>query len=100
MKVLRNEKVGMLLNGSYKVGSINNITYNELCNILGKPTYSLPSGDGKTQVEWVIEINDNVFSIYDWKTYDKKFTINELKIWSIGGTTDPKELINYINERK
>jgi hypothetical protein len=89
-----------LLIGSYFVGNINDITYKDLLRILGEPTYNEPSGDNKTQVEWNLKFNNEVYSIYDWKTYNKEYTLNELNHWNIGGKTDPTNLIDYINERK
>ena len=35
--------------------------YSQLVNFLGDPTINEPSGDNKTQVEWVVEFNDELF---------------------------------------
>jgi hypothetical protein len=98
--VLKEKQVGTLLDGTYNVGSIDNITYKDLFRILGEPTYNKPSGDNKTQVEWNLNFNNEVYSIYDWKTYNREYTLNNLDHWNIGGRTDPSGLIDYINERK
>lgn len=83
-------------NGTHKVGSLNNITYSELVEILGEPTFDEPTWDEKTQVEWIVEYNNVLYTLYDWKTFDDEYTKNELTVWSIGGKTDPTELIEYI----
>ena len=48
-------------NGTYKVGSLNNITYSELVEILGEPTFDEPTWDEKTQVEWIVEYNNVLY---------------------------------------
>ena len=83
MKKLMKHEVGSLTNGTYKTNTLSGVTYYELFNILGQPTYDHPSEDNKTQVEWVIEWEDEVYTIYDWKTYNREYTINELNTWSI-----------------
>tara|TARA_B100000424_G_scaffold197042_1_gene154334 strand:- start:415 stop:780 length:366 start_codon:yes stop_codon:yes gene_type:complete len=78
--------------GSWKVGTLNDVTYAELVDIFGKPTYPRESGDFKVQVEWAIEVNDGdrvyTLRIYDWKTYDRSYTMSRLNTWSIGGNNE------------
>ena len=35
-----------------------NATYQELIDALGEPTFNEESGDGKTQVEWIVTFED------------------------------------------
>lgn len=81
--------------GTYLVGRLN-LKYSELVNLLGYPTYQNPSGDNKVQKEWVVEFDDQIFTIYDWKTYDVNYTVNQLDTFNIGGTSDSTELIEYL----
>ena len=92
--------------GGHKVGNLFGITYNQLVDILGEPTIDKASGDNKTQVEWILDFDNDLgpelFTIYDWKTYSKYETKNTLDVWSIGGT-DPgiaDELKEYIYKLK
>lgn len=75
-------------------------TYNELVELLGEPTY-LPedSGDGKVNFEWVVEFNDEIFTIYDWKTYDPEYSMNELDQWNIGGKTYCGDFSDFIESK-
>ena len=73
----------------HKVESLNGVRYKELVEVLGQPTYDYPSGDDKVQKEWVVKFGDKQFTIYDWKTYDAGYTMNELDVWSVGGTENP-----------
>ena len=86
-KLKANELDNVNLSG-YKVGELNGFTYKQIKKALCKPTFK-PSNscDGKVQYEWVVLYEDKVFRVYDWKTYDKKYTKKSLTTWSIGGTS-------------
>ena len=86
--------------GTYNVGTINNITYGELVEVLGDPTFPRMSDDEKVQKEWVLEYNGNVFTIYDWKTYSEQYTMEELTNWNVGGKTSAFDFIDYIEKKK
>lgn len=75
-------------------------TYHKLVELLGEPTY-LPkdSGDGKVNFEWVVKFNGEIFTIYDWKTYDPEYSMYELDRWNIGGKTYYGEFIDYIESK-
>tara|TARA_R110002012_G_scaffold248540_1_gene424867 strand:- start:9396 stop:9791 length:396 start_codon:yes stop_codon:yes gene_type:complete len=81
---------------SSKQGSIKDVTYFELENLLGEPTYPNQSADEKVQKEWVIEFTPSsplqedpyLLRIYDWKTYSLWDTTNVLRTWSIGGENE------------
>jgi len=73
------------VNGTFLVGKLENYSYDALVDTLGEPTFNEPSGDGKTQVEWVVKFDDQIFTIYDWKTFDRDFTLNQLDVWHVGG---------------
>ena len=57
IKVIKKESADGCTNGTYKVGSLTGVSYWDLKN----------------------------FTIYDWKTYDERYTVEELRTWSIGG---------------
>ena len=86
--------------GTYKVGSLHGYYYNDLILAFGAPTYSQDdSGDGKVQFEWVFNFNNNIYTLYDWKTYSENYTKNDLTTWSIGGKTEPAEFIFAITDK-
>ena len=92
MEVIYNSELAYdATNGTYKVGSLVGVSYWDLKYALGSPTFVEASGDDKIQKEWVINYNGETFTIYDWKTFDEEYTVCELKLWSIGGKTDPYE---------
>ena len=98
MKVLNQEEVGNKTNGSSLKGYIS-ITYPQLVSILGEPTYPTESGDGKVQKEWVVEFEGNVFTIYDWKTFDEDYTMNELYEFHVGGETNANNFIEALEDK-
>ena len=51
--------------GTSLVGYIKT-TYDELVSKFGKPNYG-PSGDAKVRSEWILEVDGEVCTIYDWK---------------------------------
>lgn len=86
-----------LTDGTHKVGGLVGVKYDDLLELLGEPTYFPEhSGDGKVQFEWVLFYDNQVFTIYDWKTYSEEYTKNELDVWSVGGNSDPRWLIDEL----
>ena len=74
--------------GTHKIASLERVTYDDLVRLYGEPSilhYRDPDSDGKIQVEWVFEFLGQPYTIYDWKTYDRDYTLQELTTWSIGG---------------
>lgn len=74
-------------------------TYKRLVEVLGPPTFSEASLDDKTQVEWVVKFGNSYFTIYDWKTYDREYTMNELQIFHVGGKSDALYFINELENK-
>lgn len=73
------------IGGTSLKGYLKGVRYYELVQLFGEPTFDEASGDEKVQVEWVVRYNENYFTIYDWKTYNREYAINELTTWNIGG---------------
>lgn len=81
---------------SSKQGSINDVTYFELENLLGQATYPNASFDEKVQKEWVIEFTPlsplgeepYLFRLYDWKSNSWREATTSNRTWSIGGEKD------------
>lgn len=98
VRVIHNEQEAYRLrNGSFRVGEINR-TYMDLVTGLGIPTFNEESPDGKVQVEWVCVFKGNVFTIYDWKTYDREFTEWDLQQFHIGGkSVRGYEVTEFVN---
>jgi hypothetical protein len=93
-----------LIHMSSLKGYITEIFYSDLVNFLGEPTFSDTSGDSKVNKEWVVKFKneygkENIFTIYDWKTYDVNYTINELKTWNVGGHTSAFDFIDFIETK-
>jgi hypothetical protein len=85
--------------GTSLKGYLHNTTYAQLIEAFGQPTYTPEdSGDGKVNFEWIFEFNGEIFTVYDWKTYNVQYTINELTTWNIGGKTSYVDFSNYIEE--
>ena len=78
-------------------GTTFKATPNQLINSLGEIDYE-GSGDDKTSMEWVRELDSaEVITIYDWK-YRRKIGMDEEIEWNIGGrnksaTEEAKEKI-------
>ena len=69
--------------------------YKQLVITFGEPTFSKVSNDGKIQKEWVFErISDGeVFTIYDWKTYDEDYTMTMNQNWNVGSRVYAGEFV-------
>ena len=95
---LNQEEALEVIGGSSLKGYLHNIKYSQLIRTLGQPTFDQESGDGKVQFEWVFKFNGEIFTIYDWKTYDIEYSINELTTWNVGGKTYAGEFTDYIEK--
>jgi hypothetical protein len=94
VKVFNSENVPST-DGSGLAGYLKT-TYNKLTNTLGEPTWNSPSGDDKVQVEWVVEYGGELYSIYDWKTFDRHYTENTLDTFNVGSKVNANEFIDYL----
>jgi len=86
-------------NGTHYLTTIDT-KYRDLLGKLGAPTFEPEdSGDGKVMYEWVFYNDDEVFTIYDWKTYDEEYTKYEYTDWHVGGVGKPDKFVDWIYER-
>lgn len=97
-KVLSFQDGDNAAHGTSLQGYING-TYSQLLEVLGKPTYEETSGDGKVNFEWVIEFNGEIFTVYDWKTFSREYTENELTEFNVGGTTSAADFIQEVESQ-
>ena len=89
--------------GTSLKGYLHNTTYAQLIEAFGQPTYSQESGDGKVQFEWIFEFNGEIFTLYDWKTYDESYTLEEYDRWHVGAKVysgDFEDLIEQLVNKK
>lgn len=97
---LSKEEVGIKHNGTSLSGYLPEVRYSDLVKAFGEPTFLEPSGDNKIQKEWVFEDEDgNTFTVYDYKTYDEFFTMNENTDWHVGSKVPAHEFIHWATER-
>jgi hypothetical protein len=87
IKVIRNEQEALRLLGGTSLAGYVNSDYMGLELALGELVFDTESGDGKVQVEWVVQFKGNLFTIYDWKTYDREFTEWKLREFNVGSKT-------------
>jgi hypothetical protein len=83
--------------GTSLSGYLDNVTYSNLCEAFGEPTCTPEdSGDGKVNFEWIFEFDGEIFTVYDWKTYDPEYTKNQLTRWNVGSKYSCTEFVPYI----
>ena len=78
--------------GTWKIGSLTGLFFKDLVHKLGHPSV-IGSGDDKVQVEWIMKYKGEIFTIYDWKTYDPEYTEYELYTWSVGGNDSSASMV-------
>jgi len=94
----RTREDGFVSGTSFK-GYLHNTRYSDLVEAFGEPTWGPDDcGDGKVHFEWNFDFDGEVFTLYDWKTYDIEYTINELTTWNIGGKSYYGEFSDHIEE--
>ena len=97
---------------SLKGHLVYGITYNDLVDYLGNPTFE-GSGDGKVNFEWVIDFefegSIKTFTIYDWKTESAEWSILNTgskeqaeewygSRWHIGGKDYAGDFIDFLEK--
>ena len=99
VKVLKAEEAR--INGTSLKGYLEDVNYLDLITGLGEPTFDEASGDGKVQVEWVCKFEGKIFTIYDWKTFDREFTEHSLTRFNVGSKdVSALEVADFINFAK
>lgn len=96
MKIFK-ENEDFSTNGTSYSGCIT-ATYNQLIKTLGEPTFDTPSGDNKVQKEWVVEFEENIYTVYDWKTYDVDYTMNLLNEFNVGSKVNAEKFIESLTK--
>ena len=99
MRTLRNQDFASNQICGTSLKGYTKATYKQLVAALGEPTFSDASADDKTQVEWVVKFRNNYFTIYDWKTYDREYTMNELQIFHVGSKVDAFDFIVKLEDK-
>ena len=99
MRTLRNQNIAATHTDGTSLKGYTKATYKRLVEVLGPPTFGEASFDDKTQVEWVVKFKDNYFTIYDWKTYDREYTMNELQVFHVGSKVDALYFINELENK-
>ena len=91
------------INGTHLVDHLTGVTYNDLVNTFGEPTFSTEDdGDGKINYEWVFKFGNEIFTVYDWKVYaDYARHImgraGEMQ-FHVGGKTNASAFVRYIQK--
>lgn len=99
MKTLRDQYFASNQTCGTSLKGYINATYKQLVAALGEPTFNTPSGDDKTQVEWVVKFRNKYYTAYDWKTYDREYTLNELTVFHVGSKVDALDFINALETK-
>ena len=99
IRKIKNPKAASTLSGgTYLVSHINGVTYSQIVEKFGLPTYPEGSDDGKVNFEWVFIYKGNVFTLYDWKTYNSEYSKIALTRWNIGGKSYAGDFVEELEE--
>ena len=98
MKVIRDLELACDISTGTSLSGYIDITYKQLVETLGEPTFDDASGDDKVQKEWVVEFEGNIYTIYDWKTYDVDYTMNELDKFNVGSKGNARKFIESLTK--
>lgn len=66
--------------------------YATLVKVFGEPSKA-PYGDGKVQAEWVVFVEDILYTIYDYKAEKHAKYVTD---WHIGGRHGSAKLAEYL----
>lgn len=92
-----------VIHGTYLVDHLAGVTYKDLVNTFGEPTFSTEDdGDGKINFEWVFKFGKDIFTVYDWKVYPDYARhimgrVGEMQ-FHVGGKTNASAFVRYIQK--
>lgn len=93
-----------LANGTCLAGKLDGITYMDMENSFGDPTFDLQdSSDGKVAFEWVFETQDEeIFTVYSWKV-SEEHALTSLGLpgeaqFHVGGNTGASNFIDSLTK--
>ena len=83
-------------NDTKRIGTLKYVTYDDLVRYLGEPTLPDPSDDDRVQVEWIFNLDGEGYTVYDYKSPSRDYTLQERDTWCIGGTERSLEFLEYL----
>lgn len=102
--LIRNKKQALnVIHGTYLVDRLVGITYKDLINAFGEPTFSTEDdGDGKINFEWVFKFGKDIFTVYDWKVpadYTRHIMgrAGEMQ-FHVGGKANASDFVQYVQK--
>ena len=87
-----------LSNNTHRIGTLAHVTYDDLVRYLGEPTLPNPSEDNKIQVEWIFNLDGEGYTIYDYKSPSRDYTLQERSVWSLGGSRRSNEFYEWLEQ--
>ena len=88
MKALKDSKRTRQARQFKHLGYLEGLTYQNLVDILGEPTYIRKYKGNTWRTMWAVRHKGNLFTIYDWGNQDLRETQEETIKWRVGGYTD------------
>lgn len=106
---MNHTKITLVKNHNFVSGLTHKATLNgyrfiELFAALGCPQVTSPIEDGKIQFSWTVAYNGKAYTIYDWNTNDRLYSLDVNETWRIGANYNAEEflqqLINLLEENR
>ena len=57
------------------------------------------SNNSNSYPPFVYDPENDYYTIYDWKTYDREYTLNELDTFNVGSRVNALEFILHLNKK-
>jgi len=76
--------------------TLNGYRFIELFAVLGCPQRITPSEGGKVQFSWALTYNGKMYTIYDWNTNDRLYSLDVNETWYIGAEYSAEEFLEQL----
>ena len=77
-------------------GTVSGYKFIELFAVLDSPQKSRTREHEEIQVLWAFTWNGRIYTVHDWKTHDRLYTLAENETWMIDSNGNCEAFIKYL----
>jgi hypothetical protein len=98
---MHHTKIAIIKNHNFVSGlkhkaTLNGYRFIELFAVLGCPQRTTPNEDDSIQFSWALTYHGKMYTIYDWNTHDRLYSLDINETWHIGAEYNAEEFLQHL----